>query len=230
MFIGKIVKSTSHIDYVCQVYGPREVEQEPAPADYAFGRFVRIVVRSERGDDHDTRMRAAQRKGTGSQTYAVGVIYNTILLNPGFGLLGPRLSNEEQTEVFSPDYFSERAVLISVIVLGMMEQRVALADQPGQPSITHGVALLSLELGSEVETMNDEEVCAFHYFSERGGVAQPFLHMGYLPHLLAQRNSLLPQVILQMIEHLERLFPEQTRQLSIAKRNFAWRLKVETTG
>jgi hypothetical protein len=48
MEIGKIVKSYSHINYVCHIYGPREVEQEPAPADYAFGRFVRIALRSER--------------------------------------------------------------------------------------------------------------------------------------------------------------------------------------
>src|SRR5437588_4072646 len=53
MDIGKIVKSYSHINYVCQVYGPREVEQMPAPADYAFGRFVRIAVRSEQNGDHD---------------------------------------------------------------------------------------------------------------------------------------------------------------------------------
>ena len=30
MYIGKIVKSDSHINYVCQIYGPREVELEPA--------------------------------------------------------------------------------------------------------------------------------------------------------------------------------------------------------
>ena len=47
MYIGKIVKSDSHINYVCQIYGPREVELEPSPADYAFGRFVRIAVRAE---------------------------------------------------------------------------------------------------------------------------------------------------------------------------------------
>ena len=48
MFIGKIVKSDSHINYVCQIYGPREVEAQPGPADYAFGRFVRVAVRSQR--------------------------------------------------------------------------------------------------------------------------------------------------------------------------------------
>ena len=54
--------------------------------------------------------------------------------------------------------------------------------------------------------------------------------MGYLPHIIAQRNSLLPMVTLQIIDQLERLFPQNTSLLSIVKRNFAWRLKVETTG
>ena len=112
MDIGKIVKSYSHINYVCQVYGPREVEQVPAPADYAFGRFVRIAVRSEQNGDHDAQIISAFGKSSEPQTYAVGVIYDTILVNPEFGSLGPRLSTETQVELFSPDYISETAMLI----------------------------------------------------------------------------------------------------------------------
>ena len=54
--------------------------------------------------------------------------------------------------------------------------------------------------------------------------------MGYLPHIIAQRNSLLPMVTLRIIDQLEHLFPQNLPLLSIVKRNFAWRLKVETTG
>src|SRR5919109_2561199 len=168
MYIGKIVKSDSHINYVCQIYGPREVELEPAPADYAFGRFVRIAVRSEQPDDHDTQVILALGKSQEPVTYAVGVIYDTILLNPAFGSLGPRLSNETQVELFSPDYISEKAVLIYVMVLGMMEQRHGSSTLPEVLSAMHGVPLLSLELGSEIETMTDEEVRAFHFFSDPG--------------------------------------------------------------
>src|SRR6266487_6456653 len=46
VLIGKIVKSYSHINYVCQIYGPLEVEVSPNPSDYAFGHFVRVAVRS----------------------------------------------------------------------------------------------------------------------------------------------------------------------------------------
>ena len=233
MFIGKIVKSDSHINYVCQIYGPREVEVEPGPADYAFGRFVRVAIRSEQSDSDDPHSDLNLALGISYEpkTYAVGVIYDTILLNPAFGSLGPRLSNETQVELFSPDYISEKAVLIYVMVLGMMEQRMNPNGQAEFLSTMHGVPLLSLELGSEIETTSDAEVCAFHFFSDqREPVQRAYLHMGYLPHIIAQRNSLLPMVTLRIIDQLEHLFPQNLPLLSIVKRNFAWRLKVETTG
>ena len=231
MYIGKIVKSDSLNNYVCQIYGPREVELEPTPTDYAFGRFVRIAVRSEQPDDHDAQVILALGKSSEPRTYAIGVIYDTILLNPAFGSLGPRLSNETQVELFSPDYISEKAVLIYVMVLGMMEQRPVTSNQLEILSVMHGVPLLSLELGSEIETMTDEEVRAFHFFMNPDNPEKgTYLHMGYIPHIIAQRNSLLPMVTLRIIDQLELLFPENLSVLSIVKRNFAWKLKVETTG
>jgi len=79
--------------------------------------------------------------------------------------------------------------------------------------------------------MTDEEVQAFHFFGDPDDAEKDtYLHMGYLPHIIAQRNSLLPMVTLRIIDQLERLFPKNLSILSIVKRNFAWRLKVETTG
>ncbi len=224
MIIGKIVTSDNHITYVCQVYRPREVEVEPSPADYAFGRFVRIAVRS----GSNQALSASDHQA--SDAYAVGVIYDTILLNPAFGSPGPRLSNEAQLDVFAPDYRAEQAVLVSILLLGMVQQRQATADQAAIHSVMHGVPPLSLELGSEAEAMTDDEVRAFHCGSLQAGCApQPHVHVGYLPHLLGQRNSLLPMVTLRIIDQLERLFPQNVSLLSIIKRNFAWRLKVEPT-
>src|SRR5436853_201201 len=234
MFIGKIVKSDSHINYVCQIYGPREVEVEPSPADYAFVRFVRVAVRSALADAPDTRIvERALGKSQEPVTYAVGVIYDTILLNPAFGALGPRLSNETQVELLSPDYISEKAVLIYIMILGIMVMRQSSEGESEVLSVMHGVPLLSLDLGSEIETMTDEEVQEFHFFKdlvEDSDNPNPYLHMGYLPHIIAQRNSMLPMVTLRIIDQLEQLFPENLSLLSIVKRNFAWRLKVETTG
>lgn len=230
MLLGKIVKSESHINYVCQIHGPHEVDVKPGPADYAFGRFVRIAVRSEQTDTLDFTLGTSRE----AETYAIGVIYDTILLNPAFGSLGPRLSNEAQVEIFSPDYISEKAVLVYVMILGMLEQRSVSTGSPEILSTMHGVPPLSLELGSDIETMTDEEVCAFHFFCDSAANEsegqQAYLHMGYLPHIIGQRNSLLPMVTLRIIDQLERLFPQNLALLSIVKRNFAWRLKVETTG
>ena len=234
MIIGKIVKSDSHITYVCQIFAPREVDVQPTPADYAFGRFVRVAIRSGLNDDPERVRAIAIGRSFEPVSYAVGVIYDTILQNPAFGSLGPRLSNETQVELFSPDYIAEKAVLVYVMVLGMIEQRMTPQGKTELLSTMHGVPLLSLELESEIETMTDEEVQAFHYFSdaERAGMdgRTPYLHMGYLPHIISQRNSLLPMVTLRIIDQLERLFPQNASLLSIVKRNFAWRLKVETTG
>lgn len=230
MIIGKIVKSDSHINYVCQIVGPHEMDEEPNPGDYAFGRFVRVAVREGQKDEFPTVHRYDEQPMV--TTYAVGVIYDTILQNPAYGVLGPRLSNETQVELFSPDYISEKATLVYVMVLGMVKLHPIVPRPLEFLTVTHGVPPLSLTLESKVETMTDEEVRAFHLFSDaiQGEQRGPYLHIGYVPHIIAQRSSLLPMVTLQIIDQLERLFPQNLALLSIVKRNFAWRLKVETAG
>ncbi len=166
-----------------------------------------------------------------SSSYIVGVIYDTQLLNPAFGSLGPRLSTETQVELFSPDYLSEKVVLVHVVMLGMVEQHRS-SNGTVTIQIVHGIPSFPLELNSSVETMTDEEIQRFHHFDEQGHVENQhdYLHMGYLPHLIAQQHNLIPVVILRFIDQLELLFPQHLTLLSILKRNFAWRLKVETTG
>jgi hypothetical protein len=231
VLIGKIVKSYSHINYVCQIYGPFEVEVQPHPSDYAFGQFVRVPERSNLLDELQGRRGTALNNNDELSCYIVGVIYDTTLLNPTFGSLGPRLFNEAQVALFSPDYLSEKAMLVHLIMLGMMQLH-RLSSDTLKASIVHGVPPLSLVLGNSVETMTDEDVHRFHLFSDQedAGNQSEYFHMGYLPHMIAQQNSLLPMVILRILDQLEQLFPQHLLLLSILKRNFAWRLKVETTG
>jgi hypothetical protein len=231
VIIGKIVKSNSHINYVCQIYGPLEIEVLPNVAEYTFGHFVRVAVHSKLSDLLCNRQERDQSMDQESSCYTVGVIYDTQLLNPTFGSLGPRLSTETQVELFSPDYLSEKAVLVHLIMLGMVEQHRS-SSGPLKIHIVHGIPSFPLELNSSVETMTDEDVHRFHFFHDQGKVENQhdYLHMGYLPHLIAQQNSLIPLVILRIIDQLEQLFPQHGSLLSILKRNFAWRLKVETTG
>ncbi len=240
--IGKIVRSESHVRYTCQVYGPGEVATPPEPADYAFGSFVRVPLRVSpaRADvallapsaldgympDVAPATAALDAVGPGGSAWAVGLIYDTILVNPAFGTLGPRLSNDEQVELFSPDYLSERAVLVSILLLGTM------TVVGGGARVSHGVPPVAPDLGAEVVELADADLRAFHHFADGGapGGARPYLHMGYLPHAVAQENPLLPMAMLRTIERLERLFPENAALLSIVKRNFAWRLKVQSAG
>src|SRR5271165_4811890 len=129
--IGKIVHSESHVRYTCQVFAPGEVASPPQPADYAFGNFVRIAFR--------TSPELVPGPDAGAAFYwAVGLIYDTLLVNPAFGTLGPRLSNNEQVELFSPDYLSERAVLVSVLLLGTM----AVSKDGAVTRVSHGVPAL----------------------------------------------------------------------------------------
>ena len=243
--IGKIVRSESHVRYTCQIYGPGEVAAPPEPADYAFGSFVRMPLRTgparsgagagaglmalpPASDVHAVTASPTTPHGDEtSPVWAIGLIYDTILSNPAFGTLGPRLSNDDQVALFSPDYLSERAVLVSILLLGTMT-----APADGAPRVSHGVPPIAPELSAEVATIPDNAVRAFHSFADGGapGGVRPYLHMGYLPHAIAQGEPLLPMALLHTIERLERLLPENVALLSIVKRNFAWRLKVETAG
>lgn len=235
--IGKIVRSESHVRYTCQIYAPGETATPPAPDDYAFGSFVRIPLRSgPAGPDAYLTPGDAQltvRAQHAGDAWAVGLIYDTILMNPAFGLIGPRLSNDAQVELFSPDYVVERAVLVSVLLLGVVERG---AD--GRARVSHGVPALAPDLGALVCPLGDDAVRLFHEFADTSADAaevaetagRPYLHMGYLPHAVQQDNALLPMAILRVIERLERLFPERRALLSIVRRNFGWRLKVQSAG
>ena len=64
MVIGTIVKSNSHISYLCRVYGKLETDHVPGPEQYAFGTFVTLTP----SEDGPVRL--------------VGVVRETLLLNP----------------------------------------------------------------------------------------------------------------------------------------------------
>jgi len=131
--IGKITSSNSHITYVCQIYGEREVPAPPHAEEYGFGTFVGIAHR-----------------GGG---YLVGVISNTTLLNPEFGNLGPRLSPEADLAIFAPDYLSEKLTLVSITILGAV-------DSTGR--VAQGVPTVAAEIDAPVRRLTQEEIIAFH--------------------------------------------------------------------
>ena len=196
MVIGKLVKSNVHTDYVCQIYGPGEVERPPAPHDYAFSTFVRIPLHEGQGD-------------------LVGVIYDTVLHNPEFGNLGPRLSTASDLEVFSPDYLTEKLILVGITAVGTVG--------PDGAS-THGVPPLSAQIDTMVERMDNETIRAFH------GTDGGQLRLGYAPFLLAQGSPLARHLLLHIVEQLSELFPDQRETLSVLRHEWTWQACIQPMG
>ena len=95
--IGRVVKSNSHVDYVCRVYDRADVA--PAPAEqFPFGGFVSL------GE-------------------AIGVIYRSELVNPDYGFHGPRLAVDDAVRaVVTPDLLQEQATLLGLLLIGERQE------------------------------------------------------------------------------------------------------------
>jgi len=198
MILGKLVKSSSHVDYVCQIYGADEAEAPPAPADYGFGTFVRIPI----GDTIGA---------------LVGLVHDTVLLNPDFGNLGPRLSPAPDLAVFSPDYLTEKIIAVGIATIGSL----APDDTP-----SHGVPSLAVQIDTLVERMDDDAVYRFHQLNDESETIQ----IGYAPLLLSIGSPLARHLLLNVVDRLTTLFPDQTGHLSVLRGELAWQTVMGPVG
>jgi hypothetical protein len=196
LVIGTIVKSNSHISYLCRVYGKLETDSLPGPEQYAFGTFVTLAPSGADG------------------VRLIGVVRDTLLLNSDYGNLGPRLSSSEDLAVFSPDYLNETGVLVDILILGWVESGRA----------HHTVPALSAQIGTPVETMDEDDVIGFH----RDGRGR-FL-MGYYPQLMVKNDPMVASLLLAVLERLEPAFPEGRRVIGVLKNNLAWKARVVPAG
>lgn len=194
MKIGTIVKSNSHVDYAGQVINKLEVgdKETPQPNDYTFAQFVKVP-------------------NNGIET--IGVIYNSLLINPEFGNFGPRLTNpSEANRIFSPDYINEQGILIGILLLGWR------SDGQNHQRIPRVV----LPADSSVEKMADEEMHAFH----RDANGQ--LQMHYVPHVITHAGQLARQLLLTIIEQLTSVLPEADHaRLRVLERTLVWQQTIE---
>ncbi|HEX8917733.1 MAG TPA: hypothetical protein VF898_04480, partial [Chloroflexota bacterium] len=195
VLIGTIVKSNSHISYLCRVYGKLETDTVPESREYSFGTFVSF----DPGD---------------AGTRLVGVIRDTLLLNPDYGNLGPRLSNQRDLAVFSPDYLNETGVLVDVLVLGWLDGSRAY----------HSVPAPAAQVGTVVETMTDGDVVNFHRD------AQGRFLMGYLPQLMLHNDAMIAGLLLTVLERLAPSFPSQQQVIAVLRNNLAWKARVVPAG
>jgi len=198
MIVGKLVKSNSHTDYVCQIYGPGEIEMPPTPADYAFATFVHIPLEGATGN-------------------LVGLVYDTVLLNPDFGNLGPRLSPAPDLAVFSPDYLAEKVTLVGITAVGTLAPDGAAA---------HGVPPLAAQIDTLVECMDDDAIRRFH----RPPNSNSGVMLGYAPLLLALGSPLARHLLLHVVDRLTALFPDQEAHLSVLRGELAWQAVIGPLG
>lgn len=193
MRIAKIIKSNSHVDYSARVLDSLETPAPPSATDYCFGQFVKIR--------------------TATPGAAVGVIYNSMLINPEYGNYGPRLSTPpELNTVFSPDYLNEQGVMIGILLVGAR-------DAAGVN--VQGVPREVLPINADVEQMSDDEVRAFHH------TADGTLEFHYYAHVCAHAGPFAPALLVSIVGQLEGLTSkrEQSR-LAVLKRTLAWQQTV----
>lgn len=210
--IGKIVKSNTHVDYVCQVYNANEVAVCPEPKDYCFGGFVAIQLE---GNATGAASESSTGESSGGGEQLIGVIYNTLLMNPDFGNLGPRLSPRDDLAIFTPDYLAETATLVGILALGWV-------DANGE--CHQGVPALAATVNNEVRCLDSEALRRFH--QDRMGR----LSLRYVPLLLGQNTALAMPLLLNIVDRLTELFPDQRSQLTLMRNNLAWKSVVQPVG
>jgi hypothetical protein len=194
MLLGKVIQSNDHLDYLCQIYRGDEIEQPPEPLDFGVGQFVAIELPG------GSRM--------------VGVIYNTQLYNPDFGRLGPRLSPQNDLEIFSPDFLEERAMLVSIAALGTLNEQAQASQTP---------PIMTPEPDALVHRLDDPEIRQFHLVEER-------FQLAYAPRLLGNGHRSIPELLLTIIDRLRELFPDQAGLLALLQDDLLWRARVSPIG
>lgn len=191
--IGKVVKSNSHCDYVIQVDDHHDVVCPPSPDEYGFGQFVAL----EDGDRH----------------WAVGIVYNSQLVNPMFLNNGPRLSSEPDP-IFTPDLISETRTLLGVVLVGNLE------FQDKNTYGRHGIPREVVPVNTDVYSLDGNTVHRFHCTAE----GRP--QFCYYSHILRSGGlfaaQLTQQVLTELIE--SNLFTgADQRALSVLCKELSWK-------
>ena len=200
MQLGKVVKSNSHCDSLVQVNDRFEVSEPPSPDQYGFGSFVRLEPRDPKADPRPP---------------AVGIVYDSQLLNPQFLNTGPRLSSDADP-LFTPDLIEETRTLLSVVLIGELVQ----SQQDLSPYGQQGIPRAIVPINAIVSILEEAEIRQFH--RDQQGHSQFRYHSillryggSFAPHLTEQ--------ILQELFELKIFQNEEQRALSTLCREMAWR-------
>ena len=197
MRLAKIVTSNSHVDYVGRVIDALDAEVAPSADEYGFAQFVSIPL-----DGSDV----------------IGIIYNSLLVNPDYGNYGPRLSPLADLSVLSPDYLNEQGLLIGILLLGWREQT---QKQKQQYINHHAVPRRIIPVNQDIYRMTDEDVQSFHRH-EGGG-----FRLHYYSQIITHAGPFSVPLIEAIIEQLEpSCAPEERQRLCVLKQTLVWQRTV----
>ncbi len=187
MKIAKIVSSNSHIDYIARIVDALDSNDPPAPEDFGFGQFVALELASSQ---------------------IVGVIYNSMLVNPEYANYGPRLSPKPELGNFSPDYLNEQGFLVGVLLLGA---------KGSDGKIVHGVPRRIVPAGQDVEKIDAVEVKKFHTDES------DCLQIHYFSQIVAHAGLFAVPLLESIIEQLSLDCSDTDKQrLGVLKQTLAW--------
>ena len=188
MKIAKIVSSNSHIDYVGRVIDSLDSANPPTVEDYGFAQFVSLPL--------------------GDLGEIVGVIYDSVLINPEYSNYGPRLSPKPDLKNFSPDYLNEQGFLVGILLLGTK-------DEAGK--ILHGVPRRVVPAGQDVLKIEAGEVKKFHTD------ANDCLQIHYYSQIVAHAGLFAVPLLESIIEQLCLDCSDADKQrLGVLKQSLAW--------
>ena len=188
MIIAKIVSSNSHIDYVARVIDTLDVAEPPSAEDFGFAQFVKLPFEDK--------------------TQIVGVIYDSMLVNPEYANYGPRLSPKPELASFNPDYLNEQGFLIGILLLGAVDKT---------QKITHGVPRRVVPAGQDVYKIEADEIKKFHTD------ANDCLQIHYYSQVVAHAGLFSVPLLEAVIEELSLDCSDSDRQrLGVLKQTLAW--------
>lgn len=192
MKIAKIVKSNSHVDYVGRVIDALDVAEPPAAEDYGFGQFVSLPVDG----------------GSGGGEEIVGVIYNSILINPDYANYGPRLSPKPELGGFSPDYLNEQGLLVGILLVGAIGK---------DGKVLHGIPRRVVPAGQDVYKIGAGDVKRFH--SDENECLQIHYYSQIVAHAGLFATPLLEAIIEQLSLDCS---DDDKKRLGVLKQSLAW--------
>lgn len=188
MKIAKIVKSNSHVDYVGRVIDSLDAAEPPSAEDYGFAQFVSLPLENKEE--------------------IVGVIYNSILINPDYANYGPRLSPKPELGGFSPDYLNEQGLLVGILLLGTSRQ---------DGKVLHGVPRRVVPAGQDVYKIEPAQVKRFH--SDENECLQIHYYSQIVAHAGLFATPLLEAIIEQLSLDCS---DDDKKRLSVLKQSLAW--------